>query len=195
MLIKLYMANAFNRVDHSFLSNVLLSFGFLTQFVNLTKACINKPWIAPVVNDCPTNFFQAQRGIKQGCPLSPFLYIIMADSLSCKLIAERLNGNIPGLKSSHGTEALNHALFIDDSLLLGGASIRIAKAIDTVLRSYCRASGALINESKGEVFSWDIDQRELTGITTLLGFKGQAIWDRFKYLSLPIISGANKRSL
>eukprot|EP00253_Pinus_taeda_P033982 PITA_33982 len=189
------MANAFDRVDRSFLSKVLLSFGFSTQFVNLIKACIDKPWIAPLVNGRPTNFFQAQRGIRQGCPLSAFLYIIMADSLSHKLTAERLNGNIPALKPSHGADALNHPLFADDSLLLGGASIRIAKTIDTVLRSYCRASGALINERKGKVFSWNIDQRELTSITTLLGFKGQATWDMFKYLGLPIISGANKRSL
>eukprot|EP00253_Pinus_taeda_P034784 PITA_34784 len=195
MLIKLDMANAFDRVDCSFLSKVLLSFGFLTKFVNLIKAFIDKPWIAPLVNGCPTNFFQAQRGIRQGCPLSPFLYIIMANSLSRKLTAERLNGNISGLKPSHGADALNHALFVDDSLLLGRASIRIAKAIDIVLRSYCRASGALINESKSEVFSWNIDQREVNGISALLGFKGQAIWDRFKYLGLPIISGANKRSL
>jgi hypothetical protein len=84
---------------------------------------------------------------------------------------------------------------MDDSLLLEGASIRIAKDFDTVLRNYCRVSGALVNGSKSEVFSWNIGQPKLTGITTLLGFKGQAKWDRFKYLVLPIISSVNKRSL
>jgi hypothetical protein len=142
MLIKLDMANAFDRVNRSFLCKVLLTFGFSPHFVQLIKACIDNPWIAPLVNGRPTNFFQAQRGIRQGCPLSPFLYILMADSLSRKLTAERLVGNIPGLKPSTGAEPLNHALFADDSLLLGGASIRIAKAFDTVLRNYCRVSGA-----------------------------------------------------
>eukprot|EP00253_Pinus_taeda_P006485 PITA_06485 len=189
------MANAFDKVNRTFLSNVLLSFGFSPHFVHLIKACIDNPWIAPLVNGRPTNFFQAQRGIRHGCPLSPFLYILMADSLSRKLTAERLIGNIPGLKPSNGAEPLNHALFADDSLLLGGASTRIAKAFDTVLRNYCRVSRALVNESKSEVFSWNIDQHELRGITTLLEFKGQAIWDRFKYLGLPIISGVKTRSL
>jgi hypothetical protein len=105
MLIKLDMANAFDRVNRSFLYRVLLSFGFSPQFVQMIKACIDKPWIAPLVNGRPTGFFQAQRGIRQGCPLSPFLYIIMADSLSRKFIAERTAGNIPGLKSSNGAEA------------------------------------------------------------------------------------------
>jgi hypothetical protein len=195
MLIKLDMENAFDRVNRSFLCNVLLSFGFSSHFVQLIKACIDNPWISPLVNGRPTNFFQAQRGIRQGCPLSPFLYILMADSLSQNLTAERLVGNIPGLKPSNGVEPLNHALFADDSLLLGGASIRIAKAFDIVLRNYCIVSGALVNERKSEVFSWNIGQHELTGITTLLRFKGQEKWDRFKYLSLPIISGINKRLL
>jgi hypothetical protein len=119
----------------------------------------------------------------------------MVDSLSRKLTAERLVGNIPGLKLSTRAEPLNHALFANDSLLLEGASIRIAKSFDTDLRNYCRVSGALVNERKSEVFSWNIGQPELTGITTLLGFKGQTNWDRFKYLGLPIISGINKRSL
>eukprot|EP00253_Pinus_taeda_P023182 PITA_23182 len=65
----------------------------------------------------------------------------------------------------------------------------------TILNNYCRVSGALINENKTEVYSWNVEQKELSDITSLLGFKGQLNWDRFKYLGLPIISGANKRTL
>jgi exonuclease III len=195
MLIKLDMANAFDRVNRSFLYRVLLSFGFSSQFVQMIKACIDKPWVAPLVNGRPTSFFQTQRGIRQGCPLSPFLYIIMADTLSRKFIAERTAGNIPGLKSSIGAEPLNHALFADDSLLLGGASIRIARAIDLVLKTYCRSSGAVINDSKSEIYSWNLSHQELVGISAILGFKGHENWERIQYLGLPIISGGNKRSV
>eukprot|EP00253_Pinus_taeda_P004415 PITA_04415 len=195
MVIKLDMANAFDRVNQSFLSKVLLSFGFSSTFVQLIKACIDNPWIAPLVNGRPTNFFKAKRGIRQGCPLSPYLYILMADSLSRKLNAERGSGMLPGLKTTTGTEPSNHALFADDSLLLGGASTRIARAFDKVLRRYCRVTGAAVNNNKSEVFSWNINQQELAGITSILGFKGSTEWDRFTYLGLPIISGINKRAL
>jgi hypothetical protein len=97
--------------------------------------------------------------------------------------------------SAAGVEPLNHALFVDDSLLIGGASIRIAKAFDSVLRRYCRSTGALINENKSEVYSWNLSQTELSGIAAILGFKGHEKWDRIKYLGLPIISGGNKRTL
>ena len=59
MLIKLDMANAFDKVKHSLLFSFLHSFGFSFAFLNLIKYCINNPWIAPLVNGRPTNFFQA----------------------------------------------------------------------------------------------------------------------------------------
>ena len=64
MLIKLDMEDAFDRVRLSFLYKVLLSFGFSSTFVNLIKDCINKPWIAPLINGRPTNFFQATKGLQ-----------------------------------------------------------------------------------------------------------------------------------
>ena len=54
MLIKLDMKNAFDRVKLPFLYEVLLSFGFNSEFVKLIKACTNRPWIAPLVNCRPT---------------------------------------------------------------------------------------------------------------------------------------------
>jgi len=195
MLIKLDMANAFDRVNQPFLYKVLLAFGFSPHFVSLIKACTDNPWIAPLANGRPTTFFHAQRGLRQGCPLSPFIYILKADTLSRKLSAKKDAGSLPGLKPSIHSPAQNHALFADDSLLLGGASTRITKAFDEVLKSYCRVMRASINEGKSEVYGWNIEQQELTNISTLLGFNSQAQWEKIKYLGLPIINGCNKRAL
>ena len=75
MLIKLDMKNAFDRVKLPFLYDVFLSFGFCFEFVNMIKACTDMPWIAPLINGRPSEFFKATRGLWQGCLLSPFLYI------------------------------------------------------------------------------------------------------------------------
>ena len=50
MIIKLDMKNAFDQVKLPFLYQVLLSFGFSVEFVNLIKACTDRPWISPLVN-------------------------------------------------------------------------------------------------------------------------------------------------
>ena len=62
MIIKQDMKNASDQVNLPFLYDVLVSFGFCLEFVNLIKACTNKPWIAPLVNGRPIDFFKATRG-------------------------------------------------------------------------------------------------------------------------------------
>ena len=125
MIIKLDMKNSFDRVNLSFLYQVLLSFGFSVDFVSLIKSCTDMPSIAPLVNGRPTYFFQASRGIRQGFPLSPFIYILMVESLSRNFTAELVAGSLHGIKAARGVDPINHALFADNSLLLGGASLNI----------------------------------------------------------------------
>jgi ribonuclease HI len=195
MIIKLDMSNAFDRVNRSFLLKVLEAFGFSHEFLNIIKACIENVWIAPMVNGRPTDFFSATRGLRQGCPLSPFLYILMADSLSRKLTQEQLCGTIPGIRIVQGAPPVNHALFADDSLLLGGASLRMAKAFKTILQKYCSVTGALISERKSAVYGWNTDQQTIDRIASELGFKGYAEWDKIKYLGLPLTMGSNRNNL
>jgi hypothetical protein len=85
MIIKLDLANAFDRVNHSFLFEVMNKFGFDQAFVNWIKACIGSPWVAPMVNGRVTKFFQPSRGLRQGCPLSVVLYAIQSSVLSYQL--------------------------------------------------------------------------------------------------------------
>ena len=67
MAVKLDLANAFDRVSHPFLLQVMLRFGFAPKFVSWVKACISKPWISPLINGRAAPFFQATRGLRQGC--------------------------------------------------------------------------------------------------------------------------------
>jgi hypothetical protein len=64
MIVKLDLANAFDRVRHDFLFQVMQKFGFNASFIQWIKACIRTPWISPLVNGRATNFFQASRGIR-----------------------------------------------------------------------------------------------------------------------------------
>lgn len=178
MLVKLNMENAFDRVRHSFLLQVLYAFGFSSEFVKLIKPCIGEPWITTLVNGRPENYFKASRGIRQGCPLSPFLYILMTDSLSRKLTDENLNGTLPGMRVIPRTSPIYHALFANDSILLGGASIKIARAL----------SGVIYTQD----YDWVVDQQSMLKIAQALGFTEYVSWGKFKYLGLPLTFGTNK---
>ena len=77
--------------------------------------------------------------------------------MSRKLIAGKNNGINPGIKSTSGVESINHALFADDTFLLGGASLRLERIFKEIMQHYCIVSGALINNRKSVVYGWNAD--------------------------------------
>ena len=79
----------------------------------------------------------------------------MADSLSRKLIVEKNVGTISGIKSISAVDFINHALFVDDTLLLGGASMRLARIFKEIMQDFCIVSSALINNRKSVVYGWN----------------------------------------
>eukprot|EP00253_Pinus_taeda_P005038 PITA_05038 len=79
-VLKLDLENAFDRVRHSFLIVVLKKIGFEIPFIKIIVACISGPWISPLINDRPSEAFQSSQGRRQGCLLSPYLFILMAES-------------------------------------------------------------------------------------------------------------------
>ena len=96
----------------------------------------------------------------------------MVESLSRKLLVEKEAGFLQGIKIARGIDPINHALFEDDSLLLRGASLMIARAFNVVLQNFYQSSGALINKSKSGVYGWNVDQCALHQISDFFGFSG-----------------------
>ena len=116
-------------------------------------------------------------------------------SLSRKLIAERNEGVIPGIQSTKGIDPIDHALFYDDSLLLGGASLRIVRSFHEILQSFCSISGVLINKRKSVVYGWNTNEHTILRIARFLGFSGFATWDKINYRGLPLTLVFNRSSL
>jgi len=130
------MVNAFDRVSIQYLMAILKKFRFSQDIIEIIQACISVPWIAPLINGRPNDFFQSTRGLRQGCLLSHFLYIIMAETLRIALEKQKRERNITGLQIARGVKRINHSLFVDDTLLLGGASSIIARRFKKVLQDF-----------------------------------------------------------
>jgi hypothetical protein len=186
MAIKLDMENAFDRVRHNFLLAVLSRFGFNGLFLSWIHACICSPWISPLVNGRPTPFFQLSRGLRQGCPLSPILYILMVEALNRKLDKDRENKLIPGIKIAQGVKRINNSQFVDDTILLGGASTILARRFKATMDDYTTASGGKVNELKSQIYGWNVPQHEMQTIARILNFTGTTTWHSFNYLGIPI---------
>ena len=80
--------------------------------------CVESVNFVVLINGTPSKFFQVSRGIRQGCPLSPLLFILIIEGLSL-LISNALDrGNISYIKVAP-SRYLTHLLFVDDAILFG----------------------------------------------------------------------------
>ena len=94
LILSLDQEKTFDRVDWSFLHSVLLSMGFGPSFCNWVQLFYCDVSSAVNVNGFISDFFPLSRGVRQGCPLSPLLYVLVVEVLACTI---RANPNISGI--------------------------------------------------------------------------------------------------
>ena len=186
MVVKLDLACAFDRVRHDFLFAVMSNFGFNKKFIAWVKACISAPWIAPLVNGRPTCFFRASRGLRQGCPLSPMLFVIQAAVLSYQLNRKLQIRALSGIRVVPKVKEVNHAQFADDTLLLGVANLSTTSNFKAELDLYKNSSSSEINYHKSKIYGWNCTPQEMLEISRILEMDGLTAWDTFTYLGIPI---------
>lgn len=186
MIIKLDMANAFDRVNHAFLKAVMKKFGISDFFSSRVMECISDIWTSPLVNGRPSTAFKSTRGLRQGCPLSPFLFILMAETLSQQLEQKRKTKEITGIDIVRGAKGINHSLFADDTLLIGGASSLMARRFKKELDAFLQASGGKLNNSKCMIYTWNVPRHITQRISRIMEIPALGNWSSFKYLGLPL---------
>ena len=100
-----------------------------------------------MINGSPSNFFRASRGLRQGFPLFPFLFLIIADALSRMIHHAKRKGSFKGIRINNAIE-LSHLLFVDDVVMLGEGTWGNLKEVEKVLDLYKKATGMHINVEK-----------------------------------------------
>ena len=105
MMIKVDLAKAYDKVRWKFLKEVLRAFGFHHDWISWIGNLVSTAFFSILVNGAPTTPISATRRIRQGDPLSPFLFIIMAEGLRRALKERRQEGKISGLKPHEGMQA------------------------------------------------------------------------------------------
>ena len=102
MAIKLDMEKAYDRLEWPFILNVLRNFGFDERWINWITECISNTSFSILINGSPYGFFQPQRGLRQGDPLSPFLFIVAAEVLSKLLQKAEERNKLKDIKLAKG---------------------------------------------------------------------------------------------
>ena len=137
---------AFDSIDHSFMIKALQFFNFGPSIVNWVKVFYND------IQSCVTNngylspFFNVKRGVRQGCPLSPYLFIICIELMS---YAMRHDENVKGI-TIYNSEVKN-TLFADDSTIILNGSEDSLKQVVNILEEFRKISGLKLNDTKSVI--------------------------------------------
>lgn len=146
--LKVDMSKAYDRVEWEFLKNTLLVYGFDASWVKLIMGLVTSVSYRYKINGHLSEKLVPQRGLRQGDPLSPYLFILMADVLSHLLLRAQEAGNFKGICLAADAPFLTHLFFADDALFFMQATPEEMFQLVQILNLYCQASGQKINLMK-----------------------------------------------
>ena len=104
MLLKLDLSKAFDKLSWAYIQHMLKAFGFCSMWIHWIMSLITSTHFSILVNGIPSRPFKPSRGIRQGDPLSPFLFVLMAEGLGRHIKHALISHKLRGL-SVHNTPA------------------------------------------------------------------------------------------
>ena len=152
MALKLDMSKAYDRVEWDFLDKIMAKMGFSSRWIALISMCIRSVSYSILLNGQPQGLISPQRGLRQGDPLSPYLFLLVTEGLHGLLRKVEDMGRLRGVSLCPAGPRISHLLFADDSLIFCRASIADCRTIQDILLKYERASGQNINRGKTNLF-------------------------------------------
>lgn len=189
--IKGDMEKAYDRVEWSFLMAVLRNFGFSSQWMYRVFQCISTGKFSILLNGSLFDYFSSSRGLCQGDPLSPFLFILVFEILSRLLLRVERSGRLIGLKINASAPPVSYLLFADDLLIFAKATFPEVEVISECLDSYMLWSGQLLNRGKSSIhFSRNTSYSLVSQIASQLRLS--PLPAKAKHLGLPLIIPRSK---
>jgi ribonuclease HI len=192
MLLKLDLSKAFDKISWDYMREMLLAFGFDRLWVNWILNLTSSAFFSILINGVPSRPFSPSRGIRQGDPLSPFLFIIMAEGLSRSIHAAIASNLLTGLPLHGISPPISHSQFVDDTLMMGTPTAREANSLLSILQTFSEASGMDCNKDKSQIFFFNTPPPIQRHVSDILGFNRSSLPS--KYLGIPLIDNALRNS-
>ncbi|XP_042944649.1 uncharacterized protein LOC122278535 [Carya illinoinensis] len=193
MSLKLDMSKAYDRVEWGFLDNIMGKMGFNERWRKLVMCCVQIVTYSIIVNGSPKGPIKPSRGLRQGDPLSPYLFLLCTEGLIAMLRQAEENKRVEGVKICRDSPRINNLLFADDSLFFCRATLQTNADIHQLLKEYELASGQKVNKEKtAMVLSTNVNPQLQQEIMASWGIQQAQKYE--KYLGLPSVVGRSKKS-
>ncbi|GJX34584.1 RNA-directed DNA polymerase, eukaryota, reverse transcriptase zinc-binding domain protein [Tanacetum coccineum] len=184
--LKIDIAKAYDTVDWKFLNDIMLNFGFHEKFVGWVMTCVSSAAFTICINGERYGYFKSGRGLRQGDPMSPYLFTLVMEVLT--LMVNRRIERENHFKYHWGCKDIKLAqlCFADDLLMLCNGDHQSVKTLKDGLMEFSKSSGLIPNMNKSTIFFGSIKEDEKKRILDVMPFKvGQL---PMKYLGVPLIT-------
>eukprot|EP00253_Pinus_taeda_P013691 PITA_13691 len=149
MIIQLDLSKAYDKVSWTYLEAILKAFGFSQSWISWILAMVKSPSFSILVNGAPSDPFFPSRGIRQGDPISPFLFVMEGLSRIIKSAKDR--NIIKVLQPLTHAPTTTHQQFVDDTMLHGTPIVKEAQGFKAILNLFSRASA---DKHKWALVAW-----------------------------------------
>ncbi|XP_056843011.1 uncharacterized protein LOC130495615 [Raphanus sativus] len=183
--MKIDISKAFDSVQWPFLLATLEALGFPAKYIHWIRLCISTASFSVQVNGELAGYFNSARGLRQGCALSPSLFVICMNVLSKlldKAAVDRLVGYHPRCKNA----LLTHLCFADDIMVFTDGQKRSVEGILQVFNDFEKLSGLKISLEKSTLYMAGISVENQSAILENFPFEAGQL--PVRYLGLPLLT-------
>ena len=161
MAFKIDLEKAYDKLEWNFIRSMLFIFNLPENLIEIIMSYITTVTTSILFNGGSLDAFSPSKGIRQGDPLSPYIFIMCMEYLG-QLIQDKCEeGRWKPVKASRSGPSFSHLFFADDLVFFAKASMENCRAIKEVLDKFCKDSGQLISFAKSRVlFSPNIEQAD-----------------------------------
>ncbi|XP_074328485.1 uncharacterized protein LOC141666397 [Apium graveolens] len=190
--LKLDVSKAYDRVNWKYLQSRMVSLGFCKQWIDWVMRCVTMVSYDFCFNGVSIGPIIPRRGLRQGDPIFPYLFLFCVECLSNALDVAASSGQISGCRISLNAPVITHLLFVDDSFLFFKANRDEVIRVKNLLAHYADSSGQAINFQKsGIFFSSNVRRDKQLEFSNLLGVYNDI--STSNYLGLPSLIGRSKK--
>ena len=160
VVLKIDLSKAYDRVSWNYLRVILSKMGFASDFISCVMSSLSSIYFSLLINGSASTFFKARRGISQGCPLAPLIFLIIVEGLGRALLFAKYCGIYHGI--SFGNDiTLTHVLFGYGIVMVNDGSEQYLSTLYEVLLVFCKASGIQIHDNKYALYSSCLEEYEV----------------------------------
>lgn len=182
-MLKVDLKKAFDSLDWGFIFKIFQALEFPESFITLIRQCVTTTRFSVAINGEMCGYFNGSKGLRQGDPLLPYLFVLAMEVLSQMLNANFSNGRI-GHHPKAAQPLITHLAFADDLMIFFDGEVNSLQNIADTLQLFSIWSGLAMNHHKTDLFIAGMNQAETDDISSL-GFSLGSL--PVHYLGLPLM--------